>query len=64
MKDEVGFTLRVSRRLLSRFGYVAKFNGRTKNKELEQIMKHHIAEFEREHGPIKQEDLDGSTEEQ
>nr|WP_325215148.1 TraY domain-containing protein [uncultured Oscillibacter sp.] len=46
------FTLRVSPRLLEQLGYIAEFEGRTKNKELEQMIKRRVAEFEKEHGEI------------
>lgn len=57
MKDYLcRFTLRVDRELLDKFGYVAEYEGRTKNRELEQLMKHRVAEFEKEHGPIQLEE--------
>jgi hypothetical protein len=37
---------------LDKLGYIAEYEGRTKNKELEQLMKKRIAEFEEVHGPI------------
>lgn len=46
------FTLRVSPKLLEQLGYIAEFEGRTKNKELEQMIKHRVREFEKEHGEI------------
>ena len=46
------FTLRVPPRLLAQLGYIAEFEGRTKNKELEQMIKKRVSEFEREHGEI------------
>lgn len=46
------FTLRVSPRLLEQLGYIAEFEGRTKNKELERMIKRRVAEFEKEHGEI------------
>lgn len=46
------FTLRVSRQLLEKFGYIAEYEGRTKNRELEQMIKARIAAFEKEHGEI------------
>ena len=46
------FTLRVPQELLDKFGYVAEYEGRTKNKELEQMIKARIAAFETEHGEI------------
>ena len=46
------FTLRVSQELLDKLGYVAAYEGRTKNKELEQLIREHIRQFEVEHGKI------------
>lgn len=53
MKDNLPrFTLRISQVLLDKIGYIADFEGRTKNKELEQLIKKRIAEFEEIHGSI------------
>ncbi|MBR2894421.1 MAG: Arc family DNA-binding protein [Oscillospiraceae bacterium] len=46
------FTLRVSKELLDKFGYIAEYEGRTKNKELEQMIKARISAFEAQHGKI------------
>ena len=46
------YTLRVSRLLLDKLGYIAEYEGRTKNKELEQMIKKRIADFEKEIGKI------------
>lgn len=46
------YTLRLSRLLLDKLGYVAEYEGRTKNKELEQMIKKRIADFEKENGKI------------
>lgn len=46
------YTLRVPQVLLDKLGFVAEYEGRTKNKELEQLIKRRIAEFEAEHGEI------------
>lgn len=46
------FTLRVDQELLDKLGYVAEYEGRTKNRELEQLIKRRIREFEAEHGEI------------
>lgn len=54
MKDNLPrFTLRINRILLDKLQYIAEFEGRTKNKEIEQLIKKHIEEFEREHGTIE-----------
>jgi predicted DNA-binding protein len=53
MKDALSrYTLRVSPVLLQKLGYIAEFEGRTKNKEIERLIKIRIAEFEAEHGEI------------
>ncbi len=53
MKDNLPrYTLRISKILLDKLAYVAEYEGRTKNKEIEQLIKHRIAEFENEHGKI------------
>ncbi len=60
MKDYLcRFTLRVDRELLDKFGYVAEYEGRTKNRELEQLMKRRVADFEKEHGLIQLDEQDG-----
>ena len=46
------FTLRVDPELLEKLGYVAEYEGRTKNRELERLIKRRIREFEAEHGEI------------
>lgn len=50
------YTLRIPQDLLTKLGYIASYEGRTKNKEIEQLIKKRIAEFEREHGRIELED--------
>ena len=53
-KDKMArFTLRIPHELLNKFGYIAEYNGRTKNKELEQMIKARIAAFEQKIGEIK-----------
>lgn len=47
------YTLRVNRILLDKLAYIAKYEGRTKNKELEQMIKKRIKAFENEHGKIE-----------
>ena len=47
------YTLRVEKELLEQLGYIAEYEGRTKNKELEQMIKKRIRDFEAEHGKIE-----------
>ena len=53
MKDNLSrYTLRVDQALLDKLGYIAEYEGRTKNRELEQMIKKHTRDFEQEHGDI------------
>lgn len=53
MKDDKSrYTLRTSPELLEKLGYIAEYEGRTKNRELEHMIKQRIAAFEKEHGEI------------
>lgn len=46
------FTLRIDDELLQKFRYVAEYNARSANRELEMLIKKHIAEFEKANGKI------------
>ena len=50
--NKARFTLRVDQELLDKLGYIAEYEGRTKNRELEQLIKKRIREFEAENGEI------------
>lgn len=50
--DAAKFTLRIDAELLKKFRFVADYNARSANRELEVLMKKHIAEFEKENGKI------------
>lgn len=53
MKDDKSrYTLRIAPELLDKLGYIAEYEGRTKNRELEQMIKKRIELFEAEHGAI------------
>ena len=59
MKDNLPrYTLRISQNLLNKLDYIAEFEGRSKNKELEQLVKRRIAEFEKEHGTIQNQNIE------
>lgn len=53
------FTLRTDKVTLEKFRYIADNNFRTVNKELEMLMQQHIAEYEKQHGPIRLSPNDG-----
>ena len=56
MKNEYPrYTLRIPQELLDKLAYIADYEGRTKNKELEQMMKARILAFEQEHGEIPEQ---------
>lgn len=48
------FTIRVHPVLIKKMGYIAEGNGRSINKEIEQLIKAHIANYEKKNGPIEQ----------
>lgn len=54
--DTAKFTLRTDPELLKKFRYVAEYNARSANRELEVLMKRHVAKFEKEHGQIEEND--------
>ena len=49
------YTMRIERPLLDRLQYISKYEGRTANKQLEQLVKRCVKEFEAEHGEITDE---------
>lgn len=52
-KDDLArYTLRVPKEILDKFGHIAEYNGRTKNKELERMIMARIAAYEQKHGEI------------
>mgnify|MGYP006073110873 FL=1 len=57
-KNYSRFTLRTSKELLSKMEYISNYYGRTKNKEIEQLIKKHVKEFENIYGTI----IDGKIE--
>lgn len=54
MQDkQAKFTIRVDAQLLRMFRYVAEYNARSANREIEVLMKNHVVEFEKENGKIE-----------
>ncbi len=47
------YTLRIDQELLDKLGYIAEYEGRTKNGELVHMIRQRIAGFEKEHGKIE-----------
>ncbi len=46
------YTMRTDKRLLDRLQYISQYNGRTANKQLEQMVKQLISKFEKQNGEI------------
>ena len=56
-KDFVGVGLRVRPEIHRKLKYIAQYEGRTINGQALYLMQQCIREFEKEHGPIPEEDL-------
>ena len=50
------YALRIPSSTMDKLKYIAEYNGRSANKEIEQLILQHIAEFEKNNGDIS---LDG-----
>lgn len=48
----VKFTLTIEESILKRFRYIAEYNARSANRELEVLIKKYVAEFEKKNGTI------------
>ena len=46
------YTLRIDRNLFAKFRYVADYQGRSANREIEQFIKQTVKEYEEVHGEI------------
>ena len=46
------FGFRTTRENLDKLNYIAEYNGRSSNKELEQLLIRYISDFEKKHGSI------------
>lgn len=59
MKDKLlRYTLRVDRHLFAKFSYIAEYEGRSANREIEQMIKKRVEEFENTHEKIELENKD------
>ncbi|HBG0292591.1 Arc family DNA-binding protein [Clostridioides difficile] len=47
------YTLRINRILLEKIKYIAESEGRSANKEIEQLIKKHVENYEQTKGEIK-----------
>lgn len=46
------FTIRIDPELLKKLRFVAEYNARSANREVEVLIRNHVAEFEKKHGTI------------
>ena len=58
MDNIVRYTLRTDKELFRKFRYIAGYEGRSANKELEQYMKRRVLAFEEKHGKIEPDEKD------
>ncbi len=54
----VRYSLRIDRNLFQKFRYVAENEGRSANKEIEQMLKMRVKKFEEKNGEIILEDME------
>ena len=47
------YTLRIPREKLDKIKFIAEYNGRSTNKEIERLIDEHISKFEESHSKIK-----------
>lgn len=47
------YALRIPSETMKKLKYIAEWNGRSANKEIEQLILKHIASWENENGPIR-----------
>lgn len=46
------FTLRIDSELLKKIRFIADYNARSANREIEHLIREHVREFEAKHGEI------------
>ncbi len=47
------FTIRIQPKLLKKIRYIAEYNARSANREVELLIRTHVNNFEKKHGEIK-----------
>ena len=48
------FAIRIPEELLFKIKYIAEYNARSANREIETLIRDHVSEFEKAHGQILQ----------
>ena len=57
MSDRTQLSIRMDAELHDKFQYVAAYEGRSMSKQVLQLILTCVRDFEKEHGPIREEDL-------
>lgn len=57
MSDRTHLSIRMDAELHDKFQYVAAYEGRSMSKQVLQLILTCVRDFEKEHGPIRDEDL-------
>lgn len=55
MSEQIKYTLRTNKEIIEKLKYIADSEGRSGNKEIEQLIKKHIENYEKKHGTIELE---------
>lgn len=55
------YALRIPVTTMDKLKYIAEYNGRSANKEIEQLILAHISSFQQEHGEIILDDASPAT---
>ncbi len=54
MEDKLlRYTLRLDRHLFAKFRYIAEYEGRSANREIEQMIRKRVEDFEKANGEIR-----------
>ena len=61
MNEFSKYTIRIDKNVYMKFKYIADYEDRSVNKELERMIRKRVEAFEKAHGEITQEDLDNMT---
>ena len=57
MKDRTHLSVRFDNDIHDKIQYIAKYEGRSMSGQILQLIKNCIRDFEKEHGPITDEDM-------
>lgn len=61
-EKNVRYTFRTSKEIMDKLGYIASKRGRSKNKELEQMVQARIKTFEDKYGVISEDQINSVVE--